>query len=364
MKASRITAIGLVAGAAVWIVSGHVLPRNSSDSQAAIRPAEQKTQPPFRVSVISVRVEKHSPVLALSGRTEADHKVMITARAGGVLTQLRVKRGQHVMKGEVIAVLSDEAREAQVAQAKALLVQRKAELDAKRQLIEKGTLPKLDLVSLESQFKAAQAAVASAQAEYDRGIVRAPWAGVITDVPGEVGGAAFSMAGKQIAELVALDPMLAVVEVSERKLAGIKVGERAEVRLITGQTVTGQVRYVSKTASPTTRTYRVEVEISNPDGKIPDGITAEVALALEPIEAAQLPRSALTISSDGDIGVRVVDDADAVKFVPIGLVEDQRDTMWVSGVINGAQVIVRGQDFVREGQVVAPVAVDRKQAVR
>ena len=45
MKASRITAIGLVAAAAIWIVSGHLLPRDSSDSRAAIRPAEQKTQP-------------------------------------------------------------------------------------------------------------------------------------------------------------------------------------------------------------------------------------------------------------------------------------------------------------------------------
>ena len=361
MKASRITAIGLVAAAAAWIVSGHLLPRDSGDSQAAIRPAEQKAQPAFRVSVAKARVEKHSPVLSISGRTEADHKVAITARAGGVLTELRIKRGQHVNKGEVIAVLSDEAREAQVAQAKALLAQRKAELDAKRTLIEKGTLPRLDLVSLESQFKAAQAALASAEAEHDRGIVRAPWAGVITDVPAEVGGAAFSMAGKQIAELVALDPMLAVVEVSERKLAGIKVGERAEVRLITGQMVTGHVRYVAKSASPTTRTYRVEVEIANHDGKIPDGITAEVALALEPVAAAQLPRSALTISSDGDIGVRVVGPANAVKFVPVNLIEDQRNSMWVSGVDDGARVIVRGQDFVREGQIVAPVEANSER---
>jgi multidrug efflux system membrane fusion protein len=364
MKASRITAIGLVAAAAAWIVSGHLLPRDSNDSHAAIRPAEQKAEPAFRVSVLPAHVERHNPVLTLSGRTEADHKVAITARAGGVLTKLNVKRGQHVEKDEIIAVLSDEAREAQVAQAKALFAQRKAELEAKRTLIEKGSLPRLDLVNLEAQYKAAEAAVASAQAEYDRGVVRAPWAGVVTDVPAEVGGAAFSMAGKQIAELVALDPMLAVVEVSERKLAGIKVGERAKVRLITGRTVEGRVRYVSKTASPTTRTYRVEVEIANPDGKIPDGITAEVSLALEPVEAAQLPRSALTISSDGDIGVRVVDAASAVKFVPITLVEDRRSTMWVSGVDNGATVIVRGQDFVREGQVVTSVAADSNQAAR
>jgi multidrug efflux system membrane fusion protein len=300
----------------------------------------------------------------LSGRTEADHKVTITARTGGVLTQLLVQRGQHVKRGEVVAVLSDEAREAQVAQAQALFEQRKAELDAKRLLIEKGTLPKLDLVNLESQYKAAEAALASAKAERDRGIVRAPWDGVITDLPAEVGGAAFSMAGKEIATLVALDPMLAVAEVSERKLAGLKVGERAEVRLITGQTVRGRVRYVSQSASPTTRTYRVEVEMANAEGKIPDGITSEVVLTLPPIAAAQVPRSALTIAAGGEIGLRLVDTADKVAFVPVQVIDDGQDTMWVAGLNDGARVIVRGQDFVREGQLVAATDMNEQSASR
>jgi multidrug efflux system membrane fusion protein len=364
MKESRITAIGLVAGAALWIASGHFMPRDSAEGQAAIRPGEAKTQPAFRVETATVRRVEHSPTLNLSGRTEADHKVALAARTGGVLSELRVKRGQHVQKGDVIAVLADEAREAQVAQAQALVDQRKTELEAKRKLIESGALPKLDLVNLESQYKSAQAALSVARAEFERSIVRAPWSGVITNVPAEVGGAAFSFTGTEIATLVALDPMLAVVEVSERKLSGIKVGEKAEVRLITGQTVPGRVRYVAASASPTTRTYRVEVEMANPDGKIPDGITAEVVLSLKPVPAVAVPRSALTISSAGDIGLRVVGATDRVAFVPVHLIEDMQDTMWVAGVTDGARVIVRGQDFVRDGQVVAPVEVASAEAAR
>jgi len=355
MKASRVTAVGMVAAAVLWIASGHLMPRENAEGEAAVRASEAKAQPLFRVAVAAAKVEPHAPTLTLSGRTEADHKVAITARTGGTLTELRAKRGQHVEKGEVVAVLSDDARQAQVAQAEALVEQRKAELDAKRTLIASGALPKLDLVNLESQYKTAQAALGSARAELERSIVRAPWAGVITDVPAEVGGAAFSMAGKEIATLVALDPMLAVVEVSERKLAGIKVGETAQVKLITGQTVPGRVRYVSKSASATTRTYRVEVEMSNADGKIPDGITAEVIVSLKAVPAVRVPRSALTISSAGDIGVRVVGDGDKVQFVPVQIVEDLQATMWLGGIADGARVIVRGQDFVRDGQKVATV---------
>ena len=266
-----------------------------------------------------------------------------------------MRRGSWVKAGDVIAILSDEAREAQVAQAKSLVTQRQAELDAKRKLILTGAMPKLDLVNLEAQLEAAKAALAAAEAEHERGVIRAPWAGVISDLSVEVGKAAFSFAGADLVTLVSLDPMLAVVEVAERKLAGIRVGDPAEVRLVTGATATGKIRFVSKTASATTRTYRVEVELPNPDAAIPDGITAEVSVPLSPVPATRLPRSALTIASNGDIGVRTVSAEGVVHFVPVSVAEDEQTFMWVAGVPDGARVIVRGQDFVREGQNVAAV---------
>ena len=354
MKASRITAVGLVAASALWIASGHFMPHETAESRASVRPSETQEKL-FRVGVVEASVTPHSHKLLLSGRTEADRKVMAVARTGGILTELKVRRGSHVKKGDVIAVLSDEAREAQVLQAKALLDQRKAELDAKRRLIEINAIPRLELSNLEAQYRGAQAAVAMAEAERDRGIVVAPWSGVITEVPSEIGGATFSMAGKEVAQIVALDPMLAVVEVSERKLAGIQLGDSADVRLVTGQTATGRVRFVSKSASQTTRTYRVEVELPNADGAIPDGITAEVALPVAPTPATRVPRSALTFSSKGELGVRNVNAQGAVAFIPISVVADEQAFMWVTGIPNGARVIVQGQDFVRDGQRVEAV---------
>jgi multidrug efflux system membrane fusion protein len=355
MKASRLTALGLVLGAGFWIASGYLLSHEHGESRAAIRPAEAPAQKPFRVAVAEANCLPHSRKLVLSGRTEADRKVMVIARTGGVLTELRVRRGDKVEKGDVIAVLSDEAREAQVSQARALLAQRKAELEAKRRLIENGMMPKLDLVNLESHHKAAEAALAMAEAERDRGLVTAPWSGIVTDTTAEVGQAAFSMVGREIAQIVALDPMLAVVEVAERKLAGIKVGDTGEVRLVTGQTASGRIRYVAKTASATTRTYRVEVEIRNPEGAIPDGITAEVAIPLAPVQATRVPRSALTLASNGDVGVRIVDAANTVSFRAVSVIEDDQTSMWVEGIAEGTRIIVQGQDFVREGQRVEAV---------
>ena len=76
------------------------------------------------------------------------------------------------------------------------VTQRRTEPEAKQRLIASGTLPKLDQVNLETQLKTAEAALAVTEAELDRGIVRAPWTGVVHDVSVEVGQAAFSMAGR------------------------------------------------------------------------------------------------------------------------------------------------------------------------
>lgn len=363
MKGSRIAAVGLVVAAAAWIASGHLLPHESAESRAAVRPAETEAKL-FRVSVLPTRPQPHRQKLVLSGRTEADRKVAVTARTGGVVTELNVRRGSQVKQGDILAVLSDEAREAQVAQARALVTQRRNEWEAKSRLIARGMMPRLELGNLESQLKIAEAQLAAAEAERERGVVRAPWAGIVSEVPVEVGQAAFAMGGKEIAQLIGLDPMLVVVEVAERKLGGINVGDPAAVRLVTGHSAAGKVRYVSKAASQTTRTYRVEIQVPNADGAIPDGITAEAEIRLAPTPATRLPRSALTFSSAGDLGVRAVDEAGTVAFIPVTLVEDEQASIWVGGVPDGARVIIEGQDFVREGQRVEALTLTQTSAAR
>ena len=361
MKGSRVTALGLVAAAGLWIASGHLLPRESAESHAAITTGEA-TKKPFRVAVIETFAVPHSRKLTISGRTEADKRVTLTARTGGILTEFKIKRGTWVKEGDVIAVLSDDARAAQVAQAESLVTQRRTELEAKRKLTLTGAIPRLDLVNMEAMLKAAEGALAVAEAERDRGVVRAPWTGVVNDVMVDAGDAAFSFQGRELAKLVSLDPMLAVVEVAERKLAGIKVGEPARVQLVTGEAAAGRIRYVAKTASQATRTYRVEVELPNHDGAIPDGITAEVSVQLARVAATRVPRSALTISSNGDIGVRSVGATGRVGFLPVNVVEDQQSQMWVAGIPDRTRIIVRGQDFVRDGREVEAVEAEELTA--
>jgi multidrug efflux system membrane fusion protein len=352
MKGSRIAAVGVTVAAVAWIASGHLIP-HEHESKAAVRPTQNESEKHFRVATERTQLIGHAQRMTLSGRTEADRRVIASARTSGIITELRVRRGSTVNEGDVIAVLSDEAREAEVAKAQALLAQRRSELDARARLVAQGSMPRLELVNLEALTKAAEAQLAVAQAERARSVVKAPWSGTVSDTPAEVGQSASP--GKEIAQIVALDPMLAVVEVAERKLGGLKVGGEADIRLVTGKTAKGRIRYVSKTASPMTRTYRVDVEIENKSGEIPDGITAEVVIPLPPVPATKVPRSALTFSSSGDLGVRIVDADSKVAFVPVNVLEDEQQYMLVTGLPDGAQLIVQGQDFVREAQTVDAV---------
>lgn len=359
MFRARFAALTIIALTALWIGSGYLRSDHGPTKSARV---SQPEKPLFRVVIADADVRQHARKLSLTGRTQSDQRVIVSARTNGIVTRVAVKRGARVAVGDLIAELSDEAREANVAQAKARLAQRAAELDAREALAKRGNYPTLNLEQLRAEKQAAEAALATAEAELLRANIVAPIAGIVNDVPIEIGQGL--QMGAAIADIIAPDPMLAVIELPERRLAGLRINDPAEIRLVTGEVRSGKIRFVSRRPSAQTRTYRVDIEFSNADAAIPDGIAAEVSLVLAPVEAARVPRSALTFSAEGQLGLRTVDIDRIVRFVPVGLVDDEDSTLWVSGLARGTVIIVRGQDFIREGQKVEPVreSVEAAQA--
>ncbi len=293
--------------------------------------------------------EQHQRAVVLSCVTKADRRAQATARGAGVLVELNVTRGKVVKAGDVVATISDEGRQAAVQQAQAMLDQRQSEYDANKKLIETGDAPRNTIAALESGVKGAQAALASAQAEADRSLVRAPIDGIVDTVPVQVGQA--MQIGADAAEIVDPDPMLAVGAVSESRRQSLLVGQSAEVRFIDGSKVSGTVDFVGLSADKATRTYPVEAKIPNSTGVIADGVTCEMTVLLAPIEATPVPRSALIFSDDGRLGVRIAGDDNKAMFKPIEVVEDGRDNVWVTGLDGETRVIVVGQDFVKDGDM-------------
>jgi membrane fusion protein, multidrug efflux system len=116
---------------------------------------------------------------------------------------------------------------------------------------------------------------------------------------------------------------------------------------------------VSREATAQTRTFPVEVAVDNPDRAIPAGMTAEITLLTEPTEAVILPRSVVTLSSRGDLGIRAVDKESKVVFFPIDLVDDTPTGIVLAGIPADARIIVAGQDLVTEGDTVNAAEADR-----
>ncbi|MEP9372793.1 efflux RND transporter periplasmic adaptor subunit [Mesorhizobium sp. KR1-2] len=353
----KLAAIGVLIGFAVWMGTGEFSSVGSAATESEKSPEAEQVKPPVRtVAVVTPARTLHARAIRMSGQTAADKRAVLATRTGGIIAKLPVKQGQHVNAGDLVLMLDAEEKNAAVETAKQLVVQREAEFAAQQRLVQSGNSPKLQADSVRSALAAARSQLEAAQAELARTQVKAPFDGVIDRVPVEPGSSI--MAGGEVATILSLDPIVAKGELSERDLSYVQLGDDAEVKLVNGETVKGTVRYVSRDASAPTRTFRIEVAVPNPEGTIPAGMTAEITVRAKPADAVILPRSVVTLSGNGDLGIRAVDQDHKVTFHPIDLIDDTPTGLVLGGIPTDARIIVAGQDLVSEGDTVDAVEAD------
>jgi membrane fusion protein, multidrug efflux system len=194
--------------------------------------------------------------------------------------------------------------------------------------------------------------VASVQTEIAQLRITAPFAGLLESDTAELGS--LLQPGALCATIIQLDPIKLVGFVSEMSVNRIAVGAMAGGRLAGGGEVTGRVTFLSRSADPSTRTFRVEIEVPNPDLTIRDGQTVEIAIASDGADAHLLPQSALTLDDGGTLGVRIVTAEGTAGFAPVTILRDTVGGVWVDGLGEAADVIVIGQEFVTDGVAVDP----------
>ncbi len=361
----KAAAIAVLVVTAVWVGTGEFSSVGSAQVETPATPATEASETPAVLRTVAVVVPPrvdHARSIRLSGQTEADKRVTLAARAAGIIAELPIAQGEPVEAGDLILRLDAEGKEAAVETARQLLVQREAEANAAERLGQSGSLPRLQVDAARSALAQARSQLELAEADLARNEVRAPFAGTIDRITAEEGASIAQ--GGEIATLIRLDPIIAIGQVSEREIGFVSRGDSAEVRLVSGATVEGRVRFVSRDANPQTRTYRVEVEVANPDGRVPAGMTAEVTLRGTSVPAVVLPRSVVTLSGEGDLGIRGVDAENKVVFFPIDLVDDTTRGLYLGGVPDDARVIVAGQDLVTEGETVNAVEADEATVQR
>lgn len=338
------TALAIVAVTAAYFAVRTAWRLFSTPEDAPAQTAE------LAVVAIETRPEAKAGALSIRGRTEADQKAIVRADASGVVAATPVALGAAVKAGDVLCRLDVEAREAAKREANAAL--RKAEIDhqAAVKLAAEGFRSEAGLAGVRAARDQARANADRASIELEKTVIRAPFDGVFDDRTAEVGD--LLKPGDPCGTVVKSSPFLVTGAVAEKDVGLVKAGDPASATLATGETIVGVVRFVAAAADPATRTFDIEVEIPNEDGKLRDGVTADITVRSVARDAHKVPRSALTLDDDGRIGVRVIGDDSRALFRAVSIIGEEPGGVWVAGLEGLQRVIVRGQDYVKDGEVV------------
>lgn len=346
-------AIALALGG--WLASGQLGANMAPDDPLPAIEAER--EPPL----MSVRVRDSlaAPVereIVLNGTTAPARTVEVRAETKGRVVGLGARRGELVDAGEVLVRLDVREREARIAQAEALVRQRELEFEAATRLGEKGFQAETKVAEAGAALEAARAALEQVRIDLEHTVIRAPFAGVLERRPVEIGD--YVDIADPVALVIEQDPFLVIGDVAEREVAHIRTGMTGHASLVTGEDVTGTIRYVGSQADPATRTFPVELEVSNPDQRFTAGVSAELRISYQEMPAHQVASSLLALDDDGRLGVKAVDGDDQVVFLPADIVRADGDWVWLAGLPERLRLITVGQGFVRAGEQVKPVPED------
>ena len=246
----------------------------------------------FQVGVIKSSATLFQPLIKLKATTESEARVNVKAKTSGEVVKIGAKQGEFVEKDDVLCSLGI--------------------------------------------------------VELNRTEVKAPFSGYLEQIvkPGN-----FLERGQVCATIIQLDPITFIAEVPEFNINKVKTGQEVTLDLITGETVNGKLTFVSKSASTSTRTFKVESQVKNDSGQIRDGITSEMTIKIEKILAHQISPSILILNDAGKLGVRSVEN-NIVIFYEVVILEDSASGLWVSGIPENLDLITQGQGFVEDGKKV------------
>ena len=253
-------------------------------------------------------------------------------------------------------------RESRVAEAQGRVNQRQIEYTAARKLAKEGFNSKVRVAQALADLKSAKAALSDAQSEFSKVAMTAPFDGIIAVQSIEAGD--YVSTSDPVFTIVNLDPIEFVGFVSENRVQSLEVNKPATIEFLNGKKLDGKVSYVAPAADPQTRTFRVVMSADNTDLKIKEGLTAKIYIPAAQKTAYKISPSILSLDDAGRIGVKIVDDQDTTQFIPVKILADKSDAMWIEPTSTNTNLptktrfITVGQDFVGINQKVKPVKAE------
>ncbi len=348
MKPQYVFVIAVFAVVAVYFIVRSLFGLASGSDTARAKPNQPPAIPSVQAKLSPEVIRPYEVVVR--GRTQATRSVVVRSETAGVVAQAPVLQGGAVAQGAVLCRLAVDARQAAVDQARANLRSNQLTQQGNLELQKKGFRSATQVLQSQASLDAATAAVRATEIALAQVNIRAPFAGVFDHRDAEVG--TYLSPGQPCGTVIELNPLLVVGDVPETEAAKLKVGALATARLVSGQMLSGRIRYVAHDADPQTRTYHLEVAVANPGMAVRSGLSADVHIGAGAGPAHLIPLSALVLDSAGRQGVRTVGEGERVAFNPVTVVSETPEGVWVSGLTGAVRLITVGQSFVADGQKV------------
>jgi multidrug efflux system membrane fusion protein len=298
--------------------------------------------------------------LRVHGRTEPNRDVDLRAELNGRVVSLPVARGHQVKAGDVICELAVEDRQLRLTQIQSTLDKVQMEYDGALRLKSGGYQSRTAIAAAKARLEAARADLKRRQLDLANINIRAPFDGVVDARPVEVGD--YMERGDICATVLDLDPLVISGRISEAEIGRIPPGGQVLVTLLTGETVNGKIRFIQRSSDKVTRTFRIEAVVANPALALHSGITAQLQVATGNIAAHMVPASLLALDDEGRVGVRILDEQHRVEFVPVELIGDDPEGVWITGLAEQSLLITVGQEYVTTGEEVAVTLENQVEA--
>lgn len=350
---SWLLSAGIAVAIALWLLSGQI---GTDDAEATESPVIAGGAEVSTKSAVRVRTQSADPVqrtISVNGKTAPARIVQLAAETDGRVEYIGAERGSSMERGGVILRFDERDRTARLAQAEATVRQREVEYEGREKLKSESYVSEAQLQEAIAMLEAAKAELTRAQLDLDYMYVRAPFGGALQSRSVEIGD--FVKRGDPVATYVDNRTIIVSANVSEFDAQYVSVGQHAEATLATGETVHGHIRYVAPVADEATRTFQVELEVANTDGRLRAGGTAELHIPAEEVLAHRVSPSLLTLDDAGNVGVKIINEEGLVEFVVADIALSNSNGIWLAGLPQTATIITVGQGYVASGALVNTV---------
>ncbi len=322
------------------------------------------------VIVQTVKVGAITRTLDYNGTVFPWEQANIAPEFSGRVLKIYKKQGDLVNKGDLLAELDTTSLRLQLKQAQAVLdaanaAYKDAELNFQRlqKLFEKNAVSKIQLekaqLNLESVFtqeKSAEATLDVIKFNLDNFYLRAPFQGVVTSKNAEEGDVINPMMGMNGSVLTVMNirKVKVIIDVRPEDVEKITLHQPAQVRVasLENESFQGSVFSKNLAADPLSKTFKVEIVIDNPQMKIKSGIFADVSIEISRKEnCLLLPLHAL-IEEENSRYVVVVENGKS-KFYPVTIGERNNEVVEIlQGLTEGQLAVVEGNFDLKEGALI------------